>query len=319
LKGWVGFMLKIRPETVQDYAAISAVHVQAFDERPGEAVTVALHRQRPAFDSELSLVAEEDGRVVGHVLFSPHRVHLFGQEVLAVNLAPIGVAPAYQDRGIGASLLEVGHRIVRTKGYAFSFLLGHPSYYPRFGYLTHAYGSSTFSVPASAISPLAPEEKLLAHPLKLADIPALYTLWQRAEGSVDFALDPGMSLLDWVSPNPAIKTTVFTEESGKVMGYTRLHSAQPAAPRVFLARNNRIAWHMLAHLATAVDAATVFELPLHPFSSAAPGLGEANYKTWEAAMVYPLFPGLFDEYYAQVSAGERPPGRPIWPTLFDLD
>ena len=61
----------IRPEQPTDYAAIAAVHVRAFENRASEALIVALHRHRAAFDPDLSLVAEEDGQVVGHVLFSP--------------------------------------------------------------------------------------------------------------------------------------------------------------------------------------------------------------------------------------------------------
>jgi len=83
----------IRPETVADYAGIADVQVRAFGHRPGEALIVALHRQRGAFDPELSLVAEVDGRVVGHVLFSPHQMRLLGQTIPVVNLAPIAIDP----------------------------------------------------------------------------------------------------------------------------------------------------------------------------------------------------------------------------------
>lgn len=77
--------MRIRPETPADYAAIAALHVRAFGDRTGEGLVVALHRQRAAFDPELSLVAEKDGRVTGHVLFSPRHLGLLGQEVRAVN------------------------------------------------------------------------------------------------------------------------------------------------------------------------------------------------------------------------------------------
>src|SRR6185436_7890925 len=112
-------MLTIRSETPADYPAIAAVNVRAFSEQTGEAVLVALLRQRPAFDPELSLVAEQDGRVVGHVLFSPHTVRLLGESVSAVNLAPIAVDPAHQRQGIGQQLIEAGHSVARAKDYAF--------------------------------------------------------------------------------------------------------------------------------------------------------------------------------------------------------
>lgn len=128
----------IRSETVADYAAIADLHARAFGHRSHEALIIALHRHRAVFDAELSLVAEIDGCVVGHALFSPHRVRLLGQDTPAVNLAPIAVDPGRQGRGIGGRLIVEGHSIASAKGYAFSFLLGHTSYYPRFGYRTHA-------------------------------------------------------------------------------------------------------------------------------------------------------------------------------------
>src|SRR5262245_37154844 len=98
-------MLRIRSETIPDYAGIAALHARAFGERPAEALIVALHRQRPTFDPDLALVAEQDDRIVGHALFSPHSVRLLGQDVRAVNLAPLAVDPSAQRQGIGARLI----------------------------------------------------------------------------------------------------------------------------------------------------------------------------------------------------------------------
>src|SRR5215813_4751928 len=98
----------IRSERVADYAAIGALHARAFGNCVGEALVVALHRLRRAFDPELSLVAEINGCVIGHVLFSPHRMRLLGETIPAVNLAPIAVDPAYQGQGIGGQLIVEG-------------------------------------------------------------------------------------------------------------------------------------------------------------------------------------------------------------------
>jgi predicted N-acetyltransferase YhbS len=306
-------MVRIRPETIQDYAAIAALHARAFGERPAEALIVALLRQRPIFDPELSLVAEQDGQVLGHALFTPHTVRLLGQDVRAVNLAPIAVDPSAQRQGIGGRLIAAGHALARDKGYAFCFLLGHTSYYPRHGYLTRAYGASSLSLPTTGL----PEPSLLARAPREADIAALCALWRRAEAAVDFALDPGGELLDWLSPNPAIAATVFLD--GQVLaGYARVHAAELARPRVFLAHDATTARRMAAHLATQAQTSEVI-LPLHPASAGAAELGGAECRVWDAAMVCPLQPSLFEQYYAELMAGKRAPGRVIWPTAFDLE
>ncbi len=306
-------MLTIRPETPPDYAAIAAVNVRAFGEQTGEAVLVALLRQRPVFDPALSLVAERDGQIIGHVLFSPHTVQLLGEAVRAVNLAPIAIDPAHQRQGIGQKLIETGHALARRKGYAFSFLLGHTSYYPRLGYQTRAYGVATLTLRPTR---LMTRRALLARRPTEADVPALRQLWRDTEGAVDFALEPGREFLDWVSPNPAIEALVFVEAE-QVVGYLRRPSAERHRPSIFLARDADTARQMVALPVPAEDESELI-LPLHPASPATKGLGLAKAEAWDAAMVYPLRPSSFDDYFAQVSAGARPPGRVIWPTMFDL-
>jgi putative acetyltransferase len=305
--------MRIRSETVQDYAAIAALHARAFGERTTEALIVALQRQHPAFDPDLSLVAERDSRVVGHVLFSPHTVRLLGQDVRAVNLAPIAVDLSAQRQGVGSQLIAAGHALARDKGYAFSFLLGHTSYYPRHGYLTRAYGASSMTLRTTGL----PRPDLTARPPREADIAALRALWRQAEATVDFALDPGIELLDWLSPNPAIAATVFLDGE-EIVGYTRIHAVEPARPRALLARDAATIRRLAAHIAAAAVTDEV-ALPLHPASAGVAELGGAECRAWDAAMACPLRPSPFDQYYAEVVAGTRAPGRLIWPVTFDLE
>ncbi|HEY1014783.1 MAG TPA: N-acetyltransferase, partial [Herpetosiphonaceae bacterium] len=217
--------MQIRSETPGDYAASAAVHAEAFAPRAIEAGIMTLHRQRAEFDPELSLVAELDGAVVGHALFSPRPVRLLGREVRAVCLGPIAVSPAHQSRKIGTALINAGHETARAKGYELSFLLGHPWYYPKLGYLTHAYGHSTIAVdpaglPAGGLQQRAP----LA-----GDVPALRRLWEHEEGGVDFAVDPGGALLDWLSPTGAVENSVFVSGEA-VVGYARVRRDHPSRP-----------------------------------------------------------------------------------------
>lgn len=303
----------VRPETPADYAAIAAVHARAFDGRAFEPSVVALQRQQASFDPALSLVAEVEGRVVGHALFSPVTVRLLGEDVRAVNLAPIAVDPATQGRGIGGALIEEGHTAARERGYALAFLLGHPTYYPRFGYRTHAYGASS----VTATGPAAALDGLSARPLAEDDVPALRALFVQAEGAVDFAAEPGPGYLDWVSPNPAIRSVVFVRD-GRLVGYARIHRDEPLKPHYFLAADADSARGMVAHLRMEAGAAGPVDLPLHPYSAAAGAFDAPRCDSWEASMAFSLVVNPFDAYNEQVRAGGRVPGRVLWPVCFDL-
>ena len=92
---------------------------------------VAALRKSKSFIPELSLVAVEDEKIVGHILFTKAVVQ--GVEVLA--LAPLSVLPDYQNRGIGLSLMKEGHSIAHKLGYEYSVVLGHSKYYPKAGYI----------------------------------------------------------------------------------------------------------------------------------------------------------------------------------------
>ncbi len=123
--------LLIRPERPDDADAVRAVLAAAF---PGdvEARLVDLLRQRGRV--LLALVAELDGRVVGHVLFSPVTVGAAAPGPEPVGLAPVAVLPEHQGRGIGSRLIEEGLAACRAAGHPFVVLLGEPAYYRRFGF-----------------------------------------------------------------------------------------------------------------------------------------------------------------------------------------
>ncbi len=132
----------IRPETPDDLAAIYTVNEQAFGRR-GEADLVDVIRKSEHFIPQLSLVAEVDGRVVGHILFSRIHIETDQGRVPALALGPMAVLPGYQRQGIGSKLVREGLQACRQLGHALVVVLGHPNFYPRFGFSAHLARSLT--------------------------------------------------------------------------------------------------------------------------------------------------------------------------------
>ncbi|HUY99361.1 MAG TPA: N-acetyltransferase [Thermomicrobiaceae bacterium] len=126
-------MTTIRAETAADRAAIHEVNALAFG-REAEAGLVDAIRDSPEFIPELSLVAEWDGRVAGHVLFSRIVIRTADSDVPALTLAPVAVRPEAQNQGVGTALVREGLERARALGHRIVVVIGHPTYYPRFGF-----------------------------------------------------------------------------------------------------------------------------------------------------------------------------------------
>lgn len=123
--------MNIREERPIDAERVRIVHLAAF-ETSTEADLVDALRSHAA--PIVSLVAEEDASIVGHILFSP--VTLLGVHTpTLMGLAPMAVAPARQRQGIGSSLVVEGLERCRRINAAAVVVLGHPEYYPRFGFV----------------------------------------------------------------------------------------------------------------------------------------------------------------------------------------
>jgi putative acetyltransferase len=139
-------MINIRQEKPEDIAAIRAVITQAFARR-NEATLV--DKLREAGKATISLVATEDDRVIGHILFSPVAIEsadkssdehsakeasTSSKQLAALGLAPLAVLPEFQNHNIGTLLTHAGLDECRKVGCECVVVLGHPNYYPRFGF-----------------------------------------------------------------------------------------------------------------------------------------------------------------------------------------
>jgi len=123
-------MTTIRVERTQDVSQVRVVNEGAFDQ-PTEADLV--DKLRESCGDYLSLVAEDD-EVVGQIVFTPAIVEGSERRVVGMGLAPLAVTPDRQRQGIGSALTKRGLEILRERGCPFVIVLGHPEYYPRFGF-----------------------------------------------------------------------------------------------------------------------------------------------------------------------------------------
>jgi putative acetyltransferase len=125
--------MKIRSARLEDHATVLAVEAAAFG-RPDEATLVAALLDDPTARPFISLLAELDGRPVGHVLFTAARVIGDDAVVPASLLAPLAVVPAAQRRGVGLALIGAGVEALAALDVGLVFVLGHIDYYPRAGF-----------------------------------------------------------------------------------------------------------------------------------------------------------------------------------------
>lgn len=146
--------IEIRSEADHDRTAIWNVNRAAFD---GDIEAKLVDALRDGNYAEASLVAEVNGEIVGHILFSRVTIETNSETADALSLAPMAVLPSHQRQGIGSSLVTAGLATCRDHGARIVVVLGHPMFYSRFGF------SADLARPLA--SPFGGGEAWMAHEL----------------------------------------------------------------------------------------------------------------------------------------------------------
>ena len=122
----------IRREKKEDFKSIYEINYQAFKQK-NESELIERIRGSKNFVPELSLIAETNGRIVGHILLS--KIKIKGEkEFESLILAPLAVLPELQNKGIGEKLITEGLKKARELGFSSVIVVGHKDYYPKFGF-----------------------------------------------------------------------------------------------------------------------------------------------------------------------------------------
>jgi len=124
--------MNIREEQLSDIEKVYEINSDAFG-RDNEPNLVNALRAR--LSSYISLVADDNANVIGHIMFTP--VELSGSEdkLKIMGLAPLAVLSNYQSKGVGSKLVQEGIERCKSQGYDAIVVLGHPNYYPKFGFI----------------------------------------------------------------------------------------------------------------------------------------------------------------------------------------
>ena len=154
--------MTIRIEKPEDAARVRQINELAFGQ-PLEAALVDHLRENCA--DAVSLVADDDEGVTGHILFTPVVIDSNGRRVIGMGLAPMAVLPDRQRQGIGSQLVTRGLDLLRERGCPFVVVVGHPEYYPRFGFeraSLHGLSSQWEGIPDDAFMVLILDPQAMA-------------------------------------------------------------------------------------------------------------------------------------------------------------
>jgi putative acetyltransferase len=157
----LGYDTTVRAETPADYDAVARLTQNAFN---GKAEVRLINALRQQCTGCISLIAEQHGKIVGHILFSPATLDKH-PDMKLMALAPMAVSNVLQHQGIGSALVRAGLELCWQRGIAAAVVLGHPDYYPRFGFLP----ASSFNIRCPW---QVPNDTFMLLPLNTTTLPA---------------------------------------------------------------------------------------------------------------------------------------------------
>jgi len=159
--------INIRQETEKDYKLSETVVEKAFKNAEytdhKEQILVDKLRKSDVFIPELSLVAESNKEIIGHIMLTKLFIENEDNRYKSLALAPVSVLPEYQNKGVGSKLINQSIKIAKELGFKSVIVLGHDKYYPRFGFKTASIWGikAPFDVPDEAFMALELEDNSL--------------------------------------------------------------------------------------------------------------------------------------------------------------
>lgn len=284
--------IEIRNECVTDFAKIAEITADAFEinfldnDNPAwflsELTLIDSLRRYGEYDNDLSLVAVCDGETAGYVGFTPVKVNLYGEAVRGVCLAPVSVASAYQRKGIGAALIKEGLKRAGEKDYAFSYLLGHESYYPKLGYITGMFGEASVTITERCKAFSLSEKQVEELHLSLIE-----EWYRRIFADINLSIMPLFTIVEWKSVSPFVKTSMIYKEENPV-GYIRYCEFADGTVSVksILSRNESSMREIIGYVQSKYPKLEKLSLPLPPDSEIINGIGcIRKSELWDAAMI----------------------------------
>ncbi|OHD09797.1 MAG: hypothetical protein A2086_12780 [Spirochaetes bacterium GWD1_27_9] len=317
----------IRNESINEFNKIALITQKAFEINfftnstslyTSEVLLVDLLRHYKSYDNDLCLVALVDNEIVGHIMFTPFLINLYGKQIKSVCLAPVSVKPEFQKKGIGFALIEEGHKIAKSKGYKFSFLLGHETYYPKFGYKTNMFGDCGILINKKDYkNPYSLKEI----PIEQKHIPQLISFYNETFCDINLSLIADDSIIEWKSITPFLTTSILLENDNAI-GYIRYTVTENNISVKSLVSDNGLNLNKIFNYLFSKNYANKqIKIPIHPNSKI---LNDLNYiainEIFGAAMIKILDENCQEivKYCDEVKNDKSKAGLLNFPIILDM-